>query len=115
MARIKRGVVSHGKHKKLLNLAKGYRMTRNRLIKVASEAVLHAGEYAFQGRKQRKREMRSLWIIRINAALRAMGIKYSAFINMMKLKKVIVDRKILALLAQNEKTFAAFVKEIASS
>lgn len=112
MARIKRGVVSHGKHKKLLELAKGYRMTRNRLIKVASEAVLHAGEYAFQGRKQRKREMRSLWIVRINAALNKLGMKYSAFIHTMKEKKVEVDRKILSVLAQNEKTFGAFVKEL---
>lgn len=112
MARIKRGVVSHRKHKKLLELAKGYRMTRNRLVKVAQEAVLHAGEYAFAGRKRRKRDMRALWIVRINAALHSMDMKYSLFINLMSKKKVELDRKILASLAQKPALFKELVEEI---
>lgn len=112
MSRIKRGVISHSKHKKTLGLAKGYRMTKNRLIKVASEAVLHAGEYAFAGRKQRKRQFRRLWILRLNAALRALDLKYSQFINILKKKQIILDRKILAHLALDEKIFAKLVKAI---
>lgn len=101
MVRVKSGMVSKRKHNKILGLAKGYWMTRHKQFGKAQEAVLHAGEYAFKGRKLRKRDFRALWIIRINAALREMGLTYSKFINQLKLKKVEVDRKILSELATN--------------
>jgi large subunit ribosomal protein L20 len=112
MTRIKRGVTSNRRHKKLLELAKGYRMSKHRLIKVATEAVLHAGEYAFAGRKHRKRQMRRLWIVRINAVLATLSLKYSQFIHLLKLKQVEVDRKIMAVMAQDTDLFTAFVKKV---
>jgi large subunit ribosomal protein L20 len=112
MVRIKRGVITRAKHKKVLDLAKGYRMTKNRLIKVATEAVLHAGEYAFAGRKQRKRQFRRLWIIRINAALRQVGLKYSEFIHLLKKNNVLVDRKIWSYLAQQPTLFERAIKSL---
>ena len=84
MARVKRGLTSHAKHKKLLELNKGYRMTKGRLIKVATESMLHAGEYAFAGRKLRKRNIRSLWISRLNQSVQKMDLNYSRFINGLK-------------------------------
>ena len=99
MVRIKGGVITRARHKKVLKLAKGYWMTRHQQFKKAKEAVLHAGENAFAGRKQKKRNFRRLWIIRINAALRQLGLKYSQFINLLKNKKIGVDRKILAQIA----------------
>lgn len=89
------------RHNKILNLAKGYRMTKNRLYKVAHEAVVHAGQYAFNGRKLKKRDLRSLWIVRINAALAGLGIKYSLFISALKKSQISLDRKILSELATN--------------
>jgi large subunit ribosomal protein L20 len=112
MARVKRGVTTHKRHKKLLELAKGYRMTRHRLYKVAKEAVLHAGEYAFAGRKHRKRDIRRLWIARINAAVSAFGIKYSVFMHELKVKQILLDRKILAHLAQDKVNFERLVNKI---
>ncbi|OGK66321.1 50S ribosomal protein L20 [Candidatus Roizmanbacteria bacterium RIFOXYB2_FULL_41_10] len=112
MTRVKRGLTSHQKHKKVLELAKGYRMTKSRLYKVANEAVLHAGEYAFAGRKHRKRQMRRLWITRINAALTPFEIKYSEFIHLLKIKNIQLDRKILALIAQDGPFFERLVKKI---
>jgi large subunit ribosomal protein L20 len=97
--RVKTGATRKRRHKKILKLAKGYRMTKSRLFKVAHEAVLHAGEYAFAGRKQRKRQMRKLWIIRINAAVRKHGLSYSQFMNLLKKANVELDRKTLANLA----------------
>ncbi len=99
MARVKRGITSHAKHKKVLRLTKGYRMTKNRLIKVAREAALHAGEYAYHGRKLRKRQMRTVWISRINQAVQQMDLKYSQFINALKRSDIQLDRKMLADLA----------------
>lgn len=99
MVRIKGGVKTRAKHKKVLKLAKGYWMTRHKQFKKAKEAVLHAGEYAFAGRKHTKRSFRQLWIIRMNAALREMGMKYSIFINKLKVNKIELDRKILSQLA----------------
>ncbi len=87
------------KHKKILKLAKGYRMTRHKHFKTAMEAVLHAGEYAFMGRKLKKRDFRRLWIIRINAMVRSLGSKYSEFINNLKKNKIELDRKVLAKIA----------------
>lgn len=99
MVRIKGGVRTRAKHKKVLQLAKGFWMTRHKQFKKAKEAVLHAGEYAFKGRKLRKRDFRQLWIIRMNAALRELGMKYSIFINKLKVNKIELDRKILSQLA----------------
>lgn len=101
MVRVKSGMATKRKHKKVLGLAKGYWMTRHKQFRKAQEAVLHAGEYAFKGRKLRKRDFRTLWIIRINASLREIGLTYSQFINKLKLKKIEVDRKILSELATN--------------
>ncbi len=99
MARVKRGVTSHQKHKKLLKLTKGHRGGRSTLVKQAKESLLHAGEYAFAGRKQMKRDMRKLWIIQMGNALKQQGLSYSKFIGDMKAKNINLDRKILAELA----------------
>ncbi len=101
MARVKRGLASHKKHKKLLALAKGYRGVRSKLVKRAKESTLHAGQYAFAHRRQRRRDMRQLWIIQLGNAVRAEGISYSKFIAGLKLKEIKLDRKILADLAIN--------------
>ena|SRR3989344_5979397 len=87
------------RHNKILKLAKGYRMTRHRLYKVAHEATTHAGQYAFAGRHLRRRNLRATWIIRLNAALRALGVTYSKFIPALKKANIGLDRKILADLA----------------
>ena len=99
MARVKRGLTSHAKHKKLLVQAKGFMMTRNRLVRKAKEAVLHAGQYAYAGRKDKKGVARRDWILHINEALKSQGLKYSTFISKLKSKKIELDRKILAELA----------------
>jgi len=99
------------RHKKVLKLAKGYRMTRHRLYKVAHEAVTHASQYAFAGRKLRKRDLRRTWIIRLNAALRNLGLTYSKFIPVYKKSGLQIDRKILADLAVRQpQVFASIVK-----
>jgi len=100
--RVKTGVVRHRKHKKVLKTTKGYRMTKHRLYKVAHEAKLHAGQYAFHGRKLRKRDLRKLWILRLNAAVREYGLTYGRFIHLLKNAKIILNRKILAELAVNQ-------------
>lgn len=113
MVRVKGGIQTKKNHKKVLKLAKGYRMTRHKQIKKATEAVLHAGQYAYAGRKLRKRDFRSLWITRMNAALRNEGTSYSVFINKLKQKNVELDRKILACLAsEHPQIFTALVKQI---
>lgn len=101
MARIKRGVTSHRRHKKVLKLTKGHRGGRSTLIREAKSSLLHAGQYAFEGRKQRKRDMRRLWITQIGNALRAEGLSYSRFMSNLKSKNVGLDRKILAEIAVN--------------
>ncbi len=99
------------RHNKILNYAKGYRMTKHRLYKVAREAVMHAGQYAFAGRKLKKRDLRALWIVRINGALAEMGIKYSVFVSALKKSGIRLDRKILSELVTKEpKVFAGIVK-----
>ncbi|MDP2649311.1 MAG: 50S ribosomal protein L20 [bacterium] len=100
--RIKRGVVSRRKHNKLLESTKGFKGTKSRLTKVAHEAALHAGQYAFHGRKLRKRDFRALWITRIGAAAKQEGISYSVFINKLKKNNIELDRKILADLVVND-------------
>lgn len=99
MARVKRGVTSHKRHKKILKLTKGHVGVRRTLIRRAKESSLHAGQYAFAGRKQRKRDMRKLWIIQLGNAVRAEGLSYSKFIAGLKSKNINLDRKILAELA----------------
>jgi large subunit ribosomal protein L20 len=101
MPRVKTGTVRHKGHKKVFALAKGFRMTRNRLYKVASEAVIHAGQYAYNGRKERKQDMRTIWISRINAALSSIAEapKYGVFIKKLIDKKIKLNRKVLAALA----------------
>jgi large subunit ribosomal protein L20 len=102
MARVKRGVTTHSKHKRLLTLTKGYRMTKSRLVRVAKEASLHAGEYAFAGRRLKRRDIRRLWISRINQSTQQMDLRYSQFINALKKADIPLDRKMLADLAVND-------------
>ena len=99
MTRVKGGPRGHRKHKLIIKLAKGYRGTRNRLFKRANQAVVKSGEYAFAGRKQRRRDLRRLWIIRINGALSATGVKYSRFIKGLKDAKIDLNRKMLSEMA----------------
>jgi large subunit ribosomal protein L20 len=99
MVRVKGGVHTRRKHKKVLKLASGYWMTRHKQFKKAKEAVLHAGQYAYDGRKLKKRDFRTLWIVRLNAALRAMGVTYSTFIKKLHDKNVGLDRKVLSQIA----------------
>src|SRR3989338_6662481 len=99
MVRISAGPASRQKHKKVLNLAKGFWMSRSKQFKKAQESVLHAGQYAFAGRRLRKRDMRSLWITRISAALQENGMKYNIFIQKLHNHKLGINRKILAHLA----------------
>ena len=101
MARVKRGVVSHRKHKKVLELTKGHRGGRSKNIKEAKSSLLHAGEYAFAGRKLRKRDMRRLWITQMGIALKNDGLSYSKVVGQLKAKNIMLDRKILAELAVN--------------
>ncbi len=107
MARVKRGVTAHRRHKRLLDAAEGRKGTKSRLIKPAREASLHALAYATRDRKQRKRQMRELWIVRVNAAARLNGLTYGAFISGLKRADIAIDRKILADLAvRDAATFA---------
>ena len=99
MARIKRGVTAHARHKKILKLAKGYYGARRKVFRVAKQAVTKAAQYAYIGRKQRKRQFRSLWIARINAAARINGLSYSRFMGGLKKADVRINRKMLAQLA----------------
>ena len=99
------------RHKRTLSLAKGYKRSHATRYKLAKEAVLHAGQYAFAGRRLKKRDLRQTWIVRIKAALEAMGFKYSRFISALKVSKIGLDRKILAELATNQPDlFAKIVK-----
>jgi len=106
MARVKRGVVARRRHRKVLNRAKGYYGARRKVFRVAKQAVIKAGQYSYRDRRQRKRDFRSLWIARINAAARENGLSYSRFINGLKRAEVGIDRKVLADLAVHDK--AAF-------
>ncbi len=113
MVRVKGGMTTRRRHKKVLKMAKGYWMTRHKQFKKAKEAVLHAGEYAFAGRKLKKRDFRSLWILRLNAAVRAEGLTYSSFINRLKKKKVELDRKILSQIAvEHPNVFKNLISQI---
>ena len=102
MPRVKRGVQAHARHKKVIDQAKGYQGRRKNVYRVAKQAVTKAGQYAYRDRRQRKRQFRALWIMRINAAARTFGLSYSRFINVLNLAEIEIDRKILADLAVND-------------
>ena len=111
MPRLKRGVIARARHKKVLKAAKGYRGRRKNVYRVAKQAVMKAGQYAYRDRRQKKRQFRTLWIARINAGARECGLTYSRFMNGLKKAAVEVDRKVLADLAVFDKTaFAQFVE-----
>jgi large subunit ribosomal protein L20 len=113
MARVKRGVTAHKRHKRLLKAAEGRRGTRSKLVKPAREALLHAMAYATRDRKQRKRQMRELWIIRINAAARQNGLTYAKFVSGLKKAEIQLDRKILADLAVRDSATFGRIADIA--
>jgi large subunit ribosomal protein L20 len=108
MARVKRGVTAKAKHRKVLGKAKGYYGARRKVFRVAKQAVIKAGQYAYRDRRQRKRQFRALWIARINAAARNHGLSYSRLIHGLKLAEIDVDRKVLADIAVHDhEAFAA--------
>jgi len=112
MARVKRGVTTHAKHKRILDQAKGYYGRRKNTIRIARQAVEKAGQYAYRDRKVKKRSFRGLWIQRINAAVRMEGLTYGVFMHGLKLAGVQLDRKVLADLAMNEgAAFSAIIAQ----
>lgn len=112
MPRVKRGVTAHARHKKVLDQAKGYYGARSKVYRVAKQAVIKAGEYAYRDRRQKKRQFRALWIARINAAARENGLSYSRLIDGLKKGGVEVDRKILADIAYHDGVaFAALAQQ----
>ena len=113
MARVKRGVAAHKRHKRLLQAAEGRKGTRSKLIKPAREALLHAMAYSYVGRKQRKRQMRSLWVVRLNAAARQNGLTYGQLIHGLKLAQVELDRKVLADIAVRDAATFSRIVEVA--
>ena len=104
MPRVKRGVTARARHKKVLALAKGYRGRRKNVYRVAKQAVMKAGQYAYRDRRQRKRQFRQLWIVRINAGARQNGLSYSKFMNGLKRAAIEIDRKVLADMAVFDKS-----------
>ena len=111
MARVKRGVIARARHKKVLKAAKGYYGARSRVYRVAFQAVIKAGQYAYRDRRQRKRQFRQLWIARINAAARQNGLSYSKFMYGLKLADIEINRKMLAEMAVNDaEGFVALVE-----
>ena len=116
MPRVKRGVTARARHKKVLKQAKGYYGARSRVYRVAFQAVIKAGQYAYRDRRQRKRQFRTLWIARINAAARELGLSYSKFMNGVKKAAIEIDRKVLADLAVFDKpAFAKIVEQAKAS
>jgi large subunit ribosomal protein L20 len=116
MARVKRGVTSHARHKRVLELAKGYYGRRKNTIRIARQAVEKAGQYAYRDRKVKKRNFRALWIQRINAAVRLEGLTYGRFIHGLKLANIDLDRKVLADIAYHEpEAFKALVGQVSSA
>ena len=112
MPRVKRGVIAHARHKKILDEAKGYYGARSKVFRVAKQAVIKAGQYAYRDRRQKKRVFRALWIARINAAARECGLSYSRLINGLKLAGVELDRKVLAEIAYHDsEAFAALAAQ----
>jgi large subunit ribosomal protein L20 len=115
MSRVKRGVQAHARHKKVLEEAKGYYGARSKVYRVAKQAVIKAGQYAYRDRRQKKRQFRALWIARINAGARENGISYSRMINGLHKANIEVDRKMLADLAVNDKTAFSMLAEQAKA
>ena len=112
MPRVKRGVTARAAHKKVIARAKGFRGRRNNVFRVANEAVMRAGQYSYRDRRNKKRDFRSLWITRINAAVREHGLSYSVFMNGLKKAAITVDRKVLADIAVMDKpAFTKFVEK----
>lgn len=111
MSRVKRGVTARARHKKVIEQAKGYRGRRKNVYRVAKQAVIKAGQYAYRDRRQRKRQFRALWIVRINAAAREHGLSYSRFMDGLRKAGVELDRKVLAGLAVSDKTAFALLAE----
>jgi len=113
MPRVKRGVVAHARHKKVLSQAKGYRGRRGNVYRIAKQAVMKAGQYAYRDRRNKKRVFRQLWIARINAATRELGLSYSQFANGLKKAAIDIDRKMLADIAVHDAAaFAAIVQKV---
>lgn len=115
MARVKRGVTARARHKKVLAKAKGYYGARSRVFRVAKQAVTRAAQYAYRDRRQKKRDFRSLWIIRINAAARENGMSYSVLMNCLKKLSVQIDRKVLADIAVHDRAAFAAIAEQAKT
>ena len=116
MPRVKRGVTARARHKKVLAKAKGFRGRRGNVYRVAKEAVMKAGQYAYRDRRTKKRDFRALWIARINAAVRELGLTYSAFMSGMKKANIEIDRKVLAALAVLDKpAFARIANQVKAS
>ncbi|MCB1662102.1 MAG: 50S ribosomal protein L20 [Pseudomonadales bacterium] len=115
MPRVKRGVTAHKRHKKILKQAKGYYGARSRIYRVAKQAVIKAGQYAYRDRRQRKRQFRALWITRINAAARDNGLSYSRLIAGLKKASIEIDRRVLADLAVYEKEAFSAIAEKAKT
>ncbi len=116
MPRVKRGVTARASHKKVIARAKGFRGRRNNVFRIANEAVMRAGQYAYRDRRNKKRDFRSLWITRINAAVREHGLSYSVFMNGLKKAAITVDRKVLADIAVMDKpAFTKFVEKAKAS
>jgi large subunit ribosomal protein L20 len=111
MARVKRGVTARARHKKVLKLAKGHYGARSRVYRVAHQSVIKAGQYAFRDRRQKKRQFRALWIVRINAGARMFGLSYSRMMNGLKKAGIALDRKVLADLAVHDITAFGAVAE----
>jgi large subunit ribosomal protein L20 len=113
MPRVKRGVTAHARHKKILALAKGYRGRRKNVFRIAKQAVMRAGQYAYRDRRTRKRVFRQLWIARINAASREAGVTYSRFMAGLRKAQIEIDRKVLADMAVNDPAaFGSLVEKV---
>ena len=116
MPRVKRGVTARARHKKVLKQSKGFRGRRGNVYRIAKQAVMKAGQYAYRDRRQKKRTIRALWIARINAAVRTHGMTYSVFMNGLKKANIEIDRKVLADLAvQDKPAFAKIAGQVKAS
>lgn len=114
--RVKTGFTRKKRHKKILKATKGYRGSRGKLIRMAKESFLHSGEYAFAGRRLKKRDFRKLWIIRLNASLREMGLKYSLFISALKKSNIKLEKKVLSQIAfYKPEVFKEIVEKVTKS
>ena len=113
MPRVKRGVTAHARHKKILKLAKGFRGRRKNVFRIAKQAVMKAGQYAYRDRRTRKRVFRQLWIARINAASRELGVTYSKFMAGLKKAQIDIDRKVLSDMAiRDPAAFSSIVDKV---